>query len=247
MPINDIIRTWTRVDGKKTVTGKLAGNMGDRIWVMTESGEKLKIFTKDLSADDLEYLKQSALPQLKIRFSHRSDQQPLPPQAPGRDYETRPVTIMDYEFGAEVTVVGNRSYDYPLTIEYFAIGEEIEGNNFVLWERKKETFTPSPDNDYSHEFHGETIRQIESMIHNTARVRGENYGQYLVIVTDQRGEVIGHNASKEWLFTYLDRLKKIPLTRHFNDKCERVAPPRPKDGDRIWATESGGVFDRSSE
>jgi hypothetical protein len=235
------MRIWTSVDGK-TIRGKLHSTMGDKAWLTTEDGREVKIPFEQLSADDRTYLELATPPELKIRFSYRTDQVPLPPQAPGRDYTRRPVTIMDYFFGAEAQVVGNRSYSYPLTVEYFAIGGEIEGDHYVLWQTGRRTFVPSRKNNYKVEFHGPPIRRIEAQMWNTGRIRGEDYDGYLVTVTDQRGEIIQYQTSNEFLYRNLDKLKKLPVTRHFDKHCDRVSPPRPKDDDRIWAA---SVFERT--
>lgn len=245
-PKENPVRTWTSIHGK-TLQAALRTYMGDRVWLTTKDGREVKLFTRELCDADRKYLELSNPPKLKIRFSHRSDQQPLPPQAPGRDYSRRPVKITDYKFGAEVQLTDNRTYHYPLTVEYFAIGQELDGNNYVMWQRGSKTFTPSKANNYKVEFYGSKIERIQSTMYNTARMRGEKYGQYLVTVTDQRGVVVGYRESKNWFYKYLDFMKTLPITRHFNNKGQRVAPPRPIDSDRLWATGSGGVFDRTSD
>jgi hypothetical protein len=68
-----------------------------------------------------------------------------------------------------------------------------------------------------------------------SRFRGEKYDGYLVTVTDQRGQIIAHRTSNKFLFEHLNRLKMLPVTRHFDKECRRVAPPRPIDSDRLWA------------
>ena len=57
--------------------------------------------------------------------------------------------------------------------------------------------------------------------------RGEKYGGYLITVTDVRGKIIDYGTSHEWLFENLEKLKRIPVGRHFDKTVARVHPPRP--------------------
>ena len=63
-------------------------------------------------------------------------------------------------------------------------------------------------------------------------MRGTKYGGYLVTITDQSGRIIQHKATHDFLFENLGNLKKVPVRRHFNAECNRVAPPRPTPSDR---------------
>jgi hypothetical protein len=57
--------------------------------------------------------------------------------------------------------------------------------------------------------------------------RGEKYGGYLITVTDERGRIIDYGSSHKWLYENLEKLKEIPVGRHFNKAGNRVHPPRP--------------------
>ena len=61
------------------------------------------------------------------------------------------------------------------------------------------------------------------MVHNKSIF----YGGYLIVVTDERGKIIDYGTSHEWLFENLEKLKKIPVGRHFDKTITRVHPPRP--------------------
>jgi hypothetical protein len=235
----DKMRVWTSLDGK-SVKAELFSMMSDKAWLKTEDGRELKIPFEQLCDNDRLYLEMNDPPKLKMRFSYTTDQAPLP-ESRGNWQDN--VTIMDYFFGAEVQLENNRNYSHPLEVEYFAIGSELEGDHYVLLQRNSKTFTPSKNNNYSFEFHGNPVRRIEAAVHYSARIRGEKYKGYLVTVTDERGEIIQYIESNKFLVEHLDKLKQLPVGRHFDKYCNRVPPPRPIDSDRQWAINT--VFNRA--
>ena len=58
--------------------------------------------------------------------------------------------------------------------------------------------------------------------------RGKKYISNVVVMYDKLGRIMHQSASNEWMFEQLDKLKKIPVGRYFNDRCERVFPASPK-------------------
>ena len=239
------VRSWTMDDGQ-TVEAELVNQTTESVWIKTGDGREVKVPADRFSEADRHYLALCKIPKMRVDFTERIKAIVPPPASLDRfDDPRRPVEIKDYTFKARVKIIDTQRYTYPLTVEYFAIGREREGDNYILWNRQTKTFTPSKENGFMFEFESERpIRRIcaSMQILEGSRMRGEVYDGYLVTVTDERGEIIAHRTSNEFLFRNLERLKKIPLTRHFNRDCIRVAPGRPIDGDRMWAD---AVFDRS--
>ena len=50
----------------------------------------------------------------------------------------------------------------------------------------------------------------------------------LVIVTDECGEMIAHNASANWLFENLEDRRQLPVDRYMEKTCRHVIPTGPK-------------------
>ena len=123
-------------------------------------------------------------------------------------------------------------YNHPVTVEYFAIGEEVDGDNYILLERGLDTFTPSDMTTRAHEFYGKPVRVERFATRTSAPLRGSRFDGYLITVTDARGKIIQHKASSDFLFDILEDLKKLPVTRHFDRDGQRVCPPRPTEQDR---------------
>ena len=67
------------------------------------------------------------------------------------------------------------AYDHPLTVEYFAVGEEAEADNFVLLDRKSATFVPTEAGKGTFEFLGD--REV-AMVLQAAFDDGDLRGSY---------------------------------------------------------------------
>jgi hypothetical protein len=237
------MRTWILADGR-SIAAELLNQTADNAWIKTAEGREVKVPLEQLSEDDRLYLKLADVPKFRIDFTEKIDVVPNPPVNNAIEASIWPLQIKDYTFKARVKLMDTTRYTYPLTVEYFAIGGQVEGDDYILWQRARRTFTPSRENNYMLEFGSDKPlrRFVYSMSAKSARMRGEKYDGYLVTVTDQRGKIIAHRTSNEFLFENLDRLKNLPVTRHFDKECMRVAPPRPIDSDRSWAEP---VFRRS--
>jgi hypothetical protein len=61
------------------------------------------------------------------------------------------------------------------------------------------------------------------------QVRGETYAESLIIVRDQRGEIIAYNTTKNWLYDNFDKLSQLPVGAWLNDTCTRTHPTPAKD------------------
>ncbi len=89
--------------------------------------------------------------------------------------------------------------------------DETDGRTFRLMEHNRASFVPSAENDGVHVFKGETIRMEEFAMNAAYSMRGTSYGGYLVLIYDERGEIIEYKTSSERLYENLEKLKKIPV------------------------------------
>ena len=60
------------------------------------------------------------------------------------------------------------------------------------------------------------------------QTRGAKFKGHLILVTDERGEIIQHSASSPWLYENREQLLKVPVGRYFDETCNRVHPSGPK-------------------
>ncbi|RKX43944.1 MAG: hypothetical protein DRP64_07490 [Verrucomicrobia bacterium] len=57
----------------------------------------------------------------------------------------------------------------------------------------------------------------------------------MILVYDERGEIIARNMSHDWLLDIVEELSVFSGGRHFNKQGERVFPPSPGFTDRFWS------------
>ncbi len=188
-------------------------------------GKQVKIPAVEISPDDLRFIALSNPPKFNISFSKQSGQRILQ----SSPFSNREVPrIFDWTFGAKLKQTSARAYNYPLTVEYYAIGEQyLDDDKFILFDRQTSTFTPTRENERSHSFRGEnTVETMNYSLHDNTM--GKKYMGYLITVTDMRGEIIQYAASNDWLYENLEDLKKIPTGRYFDKMGTRVHPTGPK-------------------
>ncbi|MEA2068751.1 MAG: hypothetical protein U9P12_06085, partial [Verrucomicrobiota bacterium] len=214
-------RIWTG-EGGRTFESELITVIGDKVVLRDVRGKQRKIPFSKFSAEDRTFIELANPPVFNIDFSKQSSQRIIE-VSPFNG--SPPPKLLDYVFGAKLRQTSSRVYNHELHAEFFAIGAEIDGDNFILLDRQESTFTPTEENKRSHSFRGKTVT-LTDYLHISAVRRGQKYGGYLVVVTDSRGVVIAHETSNKWLFQNLENLKKLPLGKHFDKTCTRVGPPR---------------------
>ena len=229
-------RTWTALDGR-TMEAKFTTIFAGKAVLENQKGRQLKIPLEELTPEDRLYLDLAKPPEFNINFSKKSSFIPQPELSPyGQAYLLR---MSDYVFEAQLKQGSTGNYPHELLVEYFAIGEEVDGNNYVLVDRQQSTFLPSRENGKSHSFHSVKPIRLQSLsMGGSMPMRGTKYGGYLITITDQNEKIIQYKTPYgDWMFENLENLKKIPVGKHFNKHCVRVGPPRPTLEDRpqmLW-------------
>lgn len=220
----DKIRTWAGPDGKM-LNAEFVSVIGNEVALKDSRGKLRKIPLAQLSGEDRLYIELARPPTFNIDFSKKSEQRFFKESTliPGARWLPKHI---DYVFSARLKQTSAGEYSHELSVEFFAIGEEIEGDNYILFDRQESHFTPTKENGRSHTFSGKTVPLRESIIF--VERRGQKYGGYLVVVTDLRGKIIDSGSSHKWLPGILDNLRELPVGRHFDKTGARVEPPRPK-------------------
>jgi len=73
-----------------------------------------------------------------------------------------------------------KPYPHELNVEFFAFGEEVDGNNYVLLDRQQSSFIPFKENQGNLEFYSpKPIRIQTTALRASAPMRGIKYGGYL--------------------------------------------------------------------
>ncbi len=223
----DTTRMWAGTDGK-TLAAEFVTVIGNKAVLKDARGRQRKIPLAQLSDEDRLFIELAQPPKFNIDFSKKSSQQFFKESPFLAGYVPK---HLDYIFSARLKQTSAGVYNHELKVEFFAIGEEIDGDNYILFDRQESHFTPAEENGISHTFSGGTIPVREKTIPGYGGVfgqrRGDKYGGYLVVVTDSRGKVVDHGASHKWLIGLLDNLRELPVGRHFDKTGARVGPPRP--------------------
>ncbi len=221
----DLMRMWGGADGKK-LEARFLTVIGGKAVLEDLRGKQRKIPLARLSEEDREFIGLAQPPEFKIDFSRQSKQRHIP-ESP--DITGNPPKVLDYVFSAKLAQTSAGIYNHELKVEFFALGREVNGDNFILLERQKSCFTPTEENRRSHTFHGDTVTLVQSVAYfGRGENRGRKYGGYLVVVTDERGQIIDHGASNKWLLGILGQLRTLPLNSHFDKTGTRVGVPRAK-------------------
>jgi len=227
------IRAWTSVDGR-VVEAEFITIVAGKVVLKNKKGKQLKMLVEQLCAEDRLYVSLANPPDFLINFSKTSTSVPAPTQSPYVK-KSRPLQRSDFTFGAKLKKKSTQTYIHELHVEFFAFGEEVDGDNYVLLDRQQSTFNPTKENKGSHAFYSDKpVRLQTTAIRAASPMRGIKYGGYLITITDERGKIIQYKTSHKWLFEILENLKSLPVGKHFDKSGNRVGPPRPTQADRPW-------------
>lgn len=221
------MRIWNRSDGMQ-LKAEQVSVIGDTVVLKTAVGKQVKIPLARLSSDDRKYIELTNPPEFSVEFIKLNDNKlNRYEQSPseirwGRDQPR----VNDFTFGAKVKQKGAGSYNQELTVEYFAIAKERIGDRYILLERRSSRFFPTNENGRMHRFMGKPIEFVEYDVDGD--VRGMKPSDNLVILTDERGRIIEHSASKSWLWQNIENLKRLPVGAYMDKTCTRVYPTSPK-------------------
>jgi hypothetical protein len=214
-------REWTMKSGEK-IEAELITQVGTRITLENLHGRQVTLAEDQFSEEDLKLIALLIPPTLEMEFSKKSTQRTFP--------ETHSMQLPKasfYDFTARIKQTSRRPYPHPLTAEVFAIGEEVDGDNMILLDYKKESFHLPEGSQSVVEIAGSrTVQLMEYYLNDY--LRGEKYGGYLIVITDARSEIIAHKGTSEKFFQNLDNLRRVPVGRYFDKDCNRCTPTRPK-------------------
>ena len=216
-------REWVFTDGH-VIEAEYRKILFDDVVLELADGEELKVPLDQLSEFDRNHVQLLNPPTLDIELARKSRQRSFPPTYGGG----APPESTYCTFFAKIKQVSSRQmlYDHPLTLEFFALGEEIGADKRVLLDRKVKTFTLSEENNYRFICNGREVQMLDYNIN--AQRRGTRYGGYLVVIRDVRGEIIAHKGTSKSLYQNLSNLSKIKAGWYFDDECNRCLPTPPQ-------------------
>lgn len=221
----ELMRIWTTAAGE-SIEAKFITVIGNKAVLEDPKGQQRKIQMNRLSSKDMEFIELARPPKFNIDFSKQSNQCII---KEGPIISGNPPKVLDYVFSAKLAQISAGEYNHELKVEFFAIGKEVNGENFIMLDRQESHFTPTDENGRSHSFHGNKVTLFQTVAYfGRGETRGQKYGGYLVVVTDKRGRIIDHAASHKWMLGIVNELRSLPLKSHFDKTGTRVPACRAK-------------------
>jgi hypothetical protein len=225
------MRTWTSLP-EKTIEAEYVKILFDDVILKAANGAELRIPLDRFSGDDLKYIELINPPKLSVDFM-KSSNQDFVPTSPFLTVDSP--TLLTYQFGARVKQKDAKSYKYPLKIEIYAFTQQrYDQDKYHLISRvESEPFVLSKENECRYEFTApKEYRLITYELNvsylNWREKRGEKFAESLILVRDERGEIIAYNTTKNWLYNNLDKLEALPLGAWLDKTCTRAHPTPPK-------------------
>lgn len=221
------LRTWTFSDGR-TLEAEFVRILFDKIVLKDAQGKEhtlpREMFV--LSDADREFLELENPPVLDLLFRKSIEQKNF---SMIRGSENRPPEWRG-QFGAKVVQKSSGDYGHELTVEFFAIGQEIKGDRYILLDRRSQTFTPTKANKRSVEFYSKRLVRMTDLWNGSTNYsrRGEQYYGFVITVRDKRGKLVAVDASNAWLTEHLDNLEKLRIGNYMDKTCIRTFPTRPQ-------------------
>jgi hypothetical protein len=225
-------RVWTSKSGKK-VEGEYVNATLEKVTIKNASGDLVQLPFDQLCDEDLDYVDRLNPPEISIDYQESAQ----PWEYVSDDWITdsgivikdHPIYLMDAEFGALIKQKSTKEYNHDLTIEmYIFTHQNLDPDKHHLIGRvESQPFRLTKENDFRYVFTApDTYRIIYYNLWSTYK-RGEKPGKYLIIVRDDKGNIITYRTRSEWLYKNLDKLEKLPIGSWINDECERVHPTVP--------------------
>ncbi len=219
------MRTWDAADGHALEAGFVAA-IGDKVVLKDSRGKQRRIPFSRFSEKDREFIELASPPDFDISFSKQSTLQPL------KIYPYNqwvPPKIFDHVFSAKLRQTSAGAYGHGLHVEFFTVGEEVDGDNYILLDRQESTFMPTKENGRFHKLSGDPVELCAYVAgYYGDQRRGTKYGGYLVVIKDENGKIVDYGTSHKWLPGILGELRHLPVGKHFDKTGARVFPPRPK-------------------
>ena len=239
------IRTWTSVSGE-TFEGEYASvSGGTAVRIRAANGQIISVPLNQLSDNDQLYVEYKNPPKLKVECLKTLDSIEYFVDtwynAEGAPMESSdPATVVEASFGAKVTQQGKKLYNHDLFIEIWALTEQRydPDKKHLIAHIKTDAFRLNEENKFSYTYENDDIykilkynTRIDGSVSTADWIRGEEYSDMLVLVRDENGDVVGYNATSEFLYNYLDRLEKLTVNAWLNRECVQVYPTSVKYGE----------------
>jgi hypothetical protein len=222
VPARAEMRMWTDSSGRR-FKAEFIQELFESVTLKTAAGKELDIKTKDLSPDDLDYVRTRIPPAVEISFSKKTRRKE-------RSIYARPDDTIEIVTGI-FTFKKERDPPYwgTLTADVFMIGREVATPDvYVLLGKKRENFTLTREDEETHvlEVPVEARRYPE---YNNVQTRGAEFVGYAVMISDQSGNRIARLSNLDWMTgDKIEALGAFRVHGFFDQDAQKAPVPRPE-------------------
>lgn len=226
------LREWEDVDGNR-FTGRFIRELFGKLAVEAEDGSETTLEIQDLSDVDKKYIRVMIPP--KIEAVTRTQSRKLKPRPADL---TRDDIEKVHSVVAQIVKKSQRPFTSRLNTEIFLVGEEVEGDNYILLGRFEDSFLLLEEKDYQYELRSPQVPATQFTDLNSNGRKGELYKGHLLIITSMEGEVILMDSNlPKWMrdSDMIKNLRELSIrgapsvrSRHFDKSGKKAPPPRPQ-------------------
>lgn len=224
------VRTWTTRSGE-ILEGEYVSVVFDQIVIRASTGATLKLPLNSVSDDDRLYVELENPPELSVDFLESADQEFVKPSPIWVD--NSPITQLNHSFGARVATSSRKNYPHDLSVEVFALAQQVydPSKYQLVFHGQSDLFRLTSANHFRYEYRNEKKIALSRFLLDGKYPRGKKMAESLILVRDERGEVIAYNTTKNWLYEHLESLLEIPVGGWMDETCTRRHPTSPKP---VW-------------
>lgn len=224
------MREWVLRSGE-TLQGEYVSIMFDKVVLHDAAGKRMTLSLDELSDEDVAYVELANPPELSVDILKSAKQVFVKPSPIW--VNNSPVNVLQHTFGARVRQKSFDDYNHDLFVEIYAVARQVYDPDkyHLVYKWKSEPFRLERKNDRRCEIYAPKVVELAEFLLAGEYPRGEEFAESLLIVRDERGEIVACRASKNWLFENLDKLAALPEGAWFDKTCRRIHPTSPKP---VW-------------
>ena len=218
-------RLWTLLDGR-SFEGTFITIIGTDYALKSSKGKQIRISADAFSEKDRVFVELSRPPKLEVDFIRNLKSMTFNQGWYG-EFPREPEQHGNFGFRVKQTSAG--AYGHDLRAEYFVVARQLYRSDpkCFLLDRGEVTFQLTEERKRTFEFRSD--RQVRLQNWELGSIQyGEVYYAYVIVITDERGEIVAIKASKSWLEKHLENLRQQKVGNFFDDTCVRCFPARPR-------------------
>jgi hypothetical protein len=186
-------RIWQTVDGT-VYEGSFEAIVFRKARIRDSAGDVHLVPIKELSPADLKYVSLNVAPKMSIRVRKKNRQRPF------MDWSIDDDVTSLYTYTVRLTETSDFHSKAKLSAELFVIGEEVDGDNYVLMHRELSDFVFPEEKKSIYEFRTAEIPFRHYYAHwanqgDAGKNRGVTLLGYLVAVFDSKGTLIATDTN----------------------------------------------------